>query len=498
MLLADPELLNAAKDRVASGASAGAAWVASVREIEEQWTALSDPYLRGRAADLRAVADQVLQSLAGGEDAIAVLEGVVVAYDLTPAQAAALDPTRVRGVVLAGGSPTSHASILVRSHAIPAVVSAGSDVLDVTDGTTIVVDGGGGRVVIGPEPEQLARFEQQAQALTERHAVEVRDAATPAVTADGVTVEVAANLNSVDDALAAARIGADAAGLIRTELMFLGRSEPPSVDEQQRDYRAMAEAFGGRRITIRTLDVGGDKTLPYIQQAAEANPYLGRRGIRLTLARADLLTDQLAAICGVARTAPVDVMFPMVSTVDELLRAKAILAEAAGKQGPPESLRVGIMVEVPAAALKIAAFLPHVDFVSIGSNDLTQYTLAAERGNASVAGLADPLDPAVLRLIAEVGRTAFARDVPVAVCGEMASDEAAIPLLLGLSVTELSVSAQLVPAVKAAVRRLDVRECAALADRALQASSADEVRALVAAADVEGSAAPRTSRMTVA
>src|SRR3954452_15055568 len=200
----------------------------------------------------------------------------------------------------------------------------------------------------------------------------------------------------------------------------------------------MAEAFGGRPITIRTLDVGGDKSLPYLQQAAEANPYLGRRGIRLSLARTDLLADQLTAIVQVARTSPVKVMFPMVTTVDELLRARALLDEVAGADGLPSLLRVGIMVEVPAAALKVAAFLPYVDFVSIGTNDLTQYTLAAERGNPAVAALADALDPAVLRLIAEVGRRAAGR-ATVAVCGEAAADPAAVPLLLGLGVTELSV-----------------------------------------------------------
>ena len=479
MLLSDAELLTAAKDRVSNGASAGAAWLATVGEVETQWLALSDPYLRGRAADLRAVADQVLQSLAGGDDAVSAVDGVLVANDLTPAQAAALDPLRVRGVVLAGGSPTSHASILIRSHGIAAVVSAGPDVLDIADGTTVVVDGTSGRVVVGPSGEQLGEFEQQAGALAERRAVEARDAARPALSVDGVLIEVAANLASVEDAVTAARVGADSAGLIRTELLFVGRNEPPSVGEQERDYLAMADAFAGRPITIRTLDVGGDKTLPYLHQPVEANPYLGRRGIRLALARTDLLADQLTAICRVARTTPVKVMFPMVSTVDELVRARAILDEAAGPEGKPSMLRVGIMVEVPAAALKIAAFLPHVDFVSIGTNDLTQYTLAAERGNPSVAALADPLDPAVLRLIAEVGRAAANSDVSVSVCGEMASDLAAIPLLLGLSVTELSVSPQAIAGVKAAVRRLDTQACTALADRALQASSAAEVRALV-------------------
>jgi len=480
MLLADPELLNAAKDRVADRASAGTAWMASVRDVEAQWLALPDPYLRGRAADLRAVAHDVLQSLNGGEDAVAVIDGVLVAHDLTPAQAAALDPERVRGVVLAGGSPTSHASILIRSLAIPAVVSAGADVLGLADGTPIVVDGTSGCIVIDPTLDQLADYEFEAQQIAERRAHDAFDATRPAQSMDGVPVEVAANLGSVADAASAARIGADSAGLIRTEFLFLGRTQPPSVEEQERDYLAMAEAFGGRPITIRTLDVGGDKSLPYVQQPAEANPYLGRRGIRLALAHRDLLADQLTAICRVARTAPVNVMFPMVSTVDELLRARALLDEVAGADGLPRSLRVGIMVEVPAAALKIGAFLRYVDFVSIGTNDLTQYTLAAERGNPAVAALADPLDPAVLRLVAEVARAAKGGGVTVSVCGEMAADQAAIPLLVGLSVDELSVTAQAVPTVKAAVRRLEKRTCMTLVERALCASSAAEVRALVA------------------
>src|SRR3954470_16001441 len=494
MLLADPELLNAAKDRVAEGASAGAAWMASVREVEAQWLALSDPYLRGRAADLRAVVNDVLQSLAGGQDAVSVVDGVLVAHDLTPAQAAALDPGRVRGVVLAGGSPTSHASILIRSLGIPAVVAAGAAVLEVADDTPVVVDGAAGCFVVDPTPEQLAGYEREAQTLAERRARDAFDATRPALSADGVPIEVAANLGSVADAVSAARVGADSAGLIRTEFLFLGRTQPPSVDEQARDYLAMAESFGGRPITIRTLDVGGDKSLPYLQQAAEANPYLGRRGIRLSLARTDLLAEQLTAICRVARRSPVNLMFPMVTTVDELLRARALLDDVAGADGLPSSLRVGIMVEVPATALKIAAFLPYVDFVSIGTNDLTQYTLAAERGNPAVAALADPVDPAVWRLIAEVGRAAVGGDVTVSVCGEMAADQAAIPLLLGMSVTELSVSSQAVPAVKAAVRRLDSRQCARLVDRALQASSAAEVRSLVAAAD--SVAGPQPQRTT--
>jgi phosphocarrier protein FPr len=288
-------------------------------------------------------------------------------------------------------------------------------------------------------------------------------------------VLVGANLGSVADARAA--IGADLAGLVRTEFCFLGRATAPTVDEQEAAYRAIAEAMTGRRITLRTLDVGGDKPLPYVPMPKEANPFLGVRGIRLALARKDLLTDQLAAIARVAFDHPVDVMFPMVTTVDELLAARGLLDDAvrAVGRGAPTDLRVGIMVEVPATALKAAVFAPHVDFLSIGTNDLTQYAMAAERGNAELAALADPLDPGVLALI---GATA-ASDVLVAVCGELAGDEQAAAVLLGLGVRELSVVPGAVARVKEAVRHVDLAAAEELARQALAAPGAAAVRRLL-------------------
>ena len=300
----------------------------------------------------------------------------------------------------------------------------------------------------------------------------------PAISRDGTSFTVAANLGSVADARAALLAGADGAGLVRTEFLFLDRSEAPTVEEQHAVYDEIAEAMGGRRVTLRTLDVGGDKPLDYLPMPAEVNPFLGQRGIRLSLEHRDLLRDQLTAICLTARRFPIDVMFPMVSTPGELIEARQVLSEAAGPTGLPHSLRVGTMIEVPSAALKIEAFLPYVDFVSIGTNDLTQYTMAAERGNGAVAALSDPLDPGVLRLIDHVCRAAQGR-IDVAVCGEAGSDELAIPVLAGLGVRELSVGPAAVPRVKAAVRELDVERCAALAGRALSLADADDVRKLV-------------------
>jgi phosphocarrier protein FPr len=401
-----------------------------------------------------------------------------VADDLTPAETAGLDLDVVTGVVLAQGSPTSHAAILARSRDIPVVVAAGAHVLDVPEGTLVVLDGGRGELHVDPAPELLAEFRRRAAETAERRARELSVAADPAVSRDGTTCVVAANLGSVADARAAVAAGADAAGLVRTEFLFLDRSTAPDVQEQQRVYDGIAEAMEGRPVTLRTLDVGGDKPLPYLVMPTESNPFLGQRGIRLSLEHRDLLRDQLAAICATARRFPTRVMIPMVTTPAEMVEARTVIAEAAGPDGLPQGLHIGTMIEVPAAALKIEAFLPHVDFVSIGTNDLTQYTLAAERGNGAVAAVFDALDPGVLRLVELVCRAARGR-VDVAVCGEAASDDLAVPVLLGLGVTELSVSPSAVPRVKAAIRRLEVRRCAQLAEQALGLPDAGEVRDLV-------------------
>jgi multiphosphoryl transfer protein len=479
-LLADAALLSEVKQRIGEGVGAFSAWSACFEAVERQWSELPDAYLRERAADVRAVGDQVRRVLAGARAQQAVAEGVVVARDLSPAQAAALDTTAVHGIVLAAGSATSHAAILARSRDIPLVVSAGREVLAVPEGTLIVVDGGTGEVHVDPAPDLVRDYRHRAAADADRRARDLARASEPAATRDGTRISVGANLGSLADARAAFAAGADEAGLVRTEFLFLGRATRPDVAEQEEEYAAIAEAMGGRRTTLRTLDVGGDKPLPYLPMPAEENPFLGVRGLRLALDRPVLLHDQLDAVCRAARRAPTSVMFPMVSTVAELRAARAALVEAAGLQGLPDELRVGMMVEVPAAALKIESFLPHLDFVSIGTNDLTQYTLAAERGNPGVAALSDALDPGVLQLIDHVCQAARGL-ADVAVCGEVASDETAVPLLVGLGVRELSVGPHAVPRIKARVRDLDLEQCQVVAKQALRLESADEVRAFVSA-----------------
>jgi phosphocarrier protein FPr len=406
--------------------------------------------------------------------------GILVVNDLTPAETAGLDLSLVSGVILAEGSPTSHAAILARARDIPVVVAAGPEVLGVPEGSIVLLDGGTGELHVVPSADLVAEYEKRAAAAAEQRARQLALSEEPAVSRDGTHFVVTANLGSAADAHAALAAGADGAGLVRTEFLFLDRNTAPDIEEQKGEYDAIAHAMEGRRITLRTLDVGGDKPLSYLPMPHEANPFLGQRGIRLSLEHRDLLRDQMAAICHTARRFPTSIMIPMVSTPAEMIEARQILTEAAGPDGLPEGLHIGTMIEVPAAALKIEAFLPYVDFVSIGTNDLTQYTLAAERGNGAIAALSDALDPGVLLLIDHVCQAARGR-IDVAVCGEAASDELAIPVLVGLGVRELSVSPPAVPRVKAAVRELDVERCATLAQRALTLAGADDVRKLVLA-----------------
>jgi phosphocarrier protein FPr len=479
-LLSDAEMLADVKARTSSGISAVSAWAGCLADVEREWASLPDPYLRERAVDVHAVGDQVLRALTGEPARQMTSSGVLVAGDLTPAETAGLDLSLVTGVVLAFGSPTSHAAILARARDIPVVVAAGPEVLSIAEGSTVLLDGSTGELHVDPDSDLLAEYERRSADAGEQRARQLALAGEPATSLDGTSVVVAANLGSVADARAAVAAGADGAGLVRTEFLFLDRSSAPGVEEQHDEYVAIAETMAGRRITLRTLDVGGDKPLSYLPMPREANPFLGQRGIRLSLEHRDLLRDQMAAICRTAREFPTSVMIPMVSTPGEMVEARQVLMEAAGPAGLPEALHIGTMIEVPSAALKIEAFLPYVDFVSIGTNDLTQYTLAAERGNGAVTALFDALDPGVLQLIDHVCRAARGR-IDVAVCGEAASDELAIPVLLGLGVRELSVSPSAVPRVKAAVRELDVARCAALAREALTMAGADDVRKLVLA-----------------
>jgi multiphosphoryl transfer protein len=487
LFLDDEALLGPARHAIfEEGKNAAEAWHAAAEAVAADYRVLDDEYLQARADDLTGVARQVVAAITGAA-ATGTLSasGIVVAADLTPADTASLDRELALGIATAAGSPTSHSAILARSLGIPAAVGLGEGLLSVPEGTELLLDGDAGTVHVEPDAELAGEYKRRS-AERERAAQSARAAAAePAVTLDGRRIEVVANIGSPDDVPAAIENGAEGVGLLRTEFLFLERDSMPSEDEQVAAYTSIARGLQGRPLILRTLDVGADKPLPYLPQRPEANPFLGVRGIRLALEQPELLETQLRAVLRTAAEYPLKVMFPMVATLEEYRQAKAMLADVrAGLERAgaptPEELDVGVMIEVPAAALAAEQFAPEVDFFSLGTNDLTQYTMAAERGNASVAGLADGLHPSVLRLIGTVAEAANGHGKWAGVCGELASDPVAVPVLIGLGIAELSANAPAIPAVKQAVRAIDSEAARDLAERAVELSSAAEVRKLVA------------------
>jgi phosphoenolpyruvate-protein phosphotransferase len=455
-------------------------WRAAVDAAAAAYRGLDDAYLRERAADVEDVGNRVLRHLTGETPpAMAAERGILVVGDLAPGDAARLDPGLVDGLAIAHGGATSHAAILARALGIPSVVGLGDAVLGIADGTPLVLDGGAGTVDVDPPPEQLAARER-ARAAAEARAQRARERAhEPARTRDGSTIEVAANIGTVADAAAAVELGADGVGLLRTEFLFLDRDEAPGESEQRAVYEQIATALDGRPLIVRTLDAGADKPLGFVPQAPEDNPFLGVRGIRFGLARPELLEAQLRAILALAGRFDVRVMFPMVATLAEYRAARGILEAArADMEAPP--IPVGIMVEVPAVAVAADRFAREVDFFSIGTNDLAQYTMAAERGNEALADLLAGPVPALLRLISAVADAAKAHDRWVGVCGEVAGDPAAAVLLAGLGVDELSMAAPLIPGVKETLRGVTLDQARDVAGRALQLDDAGEVSRLVA------------------
>ncbi len=484
LALADPLVVETAERLVDAGHPAAEAWRLACDELIGRIGGLDDAYLAARAADLSALRDEVVARLDGAGER-AELTGVVLGHDLSPMQAASLDPVKVVAVVTAAGSPSAHSTMILRASGIPAVVAVGPAVLAVPGGTTLVVDADAATVETRPSPGALAEAAGRIARREAGRRAAGPGAALPAYTRDGVRVRVVANIALPADARSAAAAGADGVGLLRSELLFAGHAALPTEDEQVALYGRICAELSGRHVVLRTLDVGGDKPLAYLDTAPEANPFLGLRGIRLTLRRPELMVPQLrAALRTVAAGHPLRLMLPMVSVAEEIHRTRELLGRARADlaaEGVDGSgrLPLGIMVETPAAALKAATLLAEVDFVSIGTNDLTQYTLAAERGNADVAYLLREWDPAVLRLISTVATAADEAGVPVAVCGAAAEDPRMVPLLLGLGVRELSVSAPNIAAVKDQVRRLDAGRLARDVVPVLRAGSAEEVLDLV-------------------
>ena len=478
--LEDPDLVQAAQQFIEAGHSAGWAWRQSVDERAQEVAALDDALLKERAVDLQDVGRRVLRLLADTleeEPGTFDVPVILVADDLSPSDTARLDPAMIIGICTAAGGPTSHTAIIARSLDIPAIVGAGPAVLHQAEGSVCILDGDTGNLY--PEPGDgdlsLARQAQNEwQALREAERLACYQ---PAITTDGQRIEVVANIGGAEEAEQAVVAGAEGIGLLRSEFLFLQRADPPSEDEQFIAYSAMTRALNGLPLIIRTLDIGGDKEVPYLSLPAEDNPFLGVRGIRLCLARSDLFRPQLRAIYRAAATGPVKIMFPMIATVEELLAARAIAEEVRLELGAAE-VDIGIMIEVPSAVLMAPELAAHADFFSVGTNDLTQYVLAMDRGHPSLARQADALHPAVLRMIAMTVKAASAAGKWVGVCGGMAGEPKGAMILAGLGVTELSMSIPSVAAIKSRLRSQSFAAMQALAERALACQSAAEVRAL--------------------
>ena len=480
-LLEDPDLIEIATSAIAKGKSAAFAWKSAVKSHAERLAGLRNQLLAQRANDLRDVGERVLEILIGikREAPSYPANAVIIAEDLTPSDTAVMERGKVMGFATVRGGATSHVAILARSLGIPALAGIEARALELPNGTPVILDGSKGTLRLNPSPEEMKQLREAQIRHEQQRKEDLAHALEPATTTDGHNIEVAGNIGGLKDAGEVAQLGGDAVGLLRSEFLFMERSAPPSEDEQFEEYKAIALALGADRpLIIRTLDVGGDKPLAYLPIPKEDNPFLGERGIRVGLDRPEILRTQLRALLRASPFGKLKIMFPMIATIAELRDAKAILAEEAGSLGIPP-MPCGIMVEIPAVAIMAEVFAKEADFFSIGTNDLTQYALAMDRGHPKLAPKVDALNPALLRLIALTVEGARKHKRFTGVCGGIAGDAQAVPILVGLGVDELSVSLPSIPMIKAQVRRLSYTDCQELAQRALNCRTGDEVRSLL-------------------
>ncbi|WP_372009534.1 phosphoenolpyruvate--protein phosphotransferase [Paenibacillus chitinolyticus] len=488
LVLGDPELVDPVKAKIRDEkVNAEFAMNEVAMTFVEMFENMNSDYLKERAADMRDVTKRVLAHLLDvkfvSPSSISE-ETVVVAEDLTPSDTAQLNRTYVKGFTTNIGGRTSHSAIMARSLEIPAVVGT-KNVLDlVKDGDLLIVDGLDGDVLINPEPAVVEEYRAKQQRYAEQRAEWAKLRNEPTVTPDGHHVELAANIGTPADVAGVLENGGEAVGLYRTEFLYMGRDQLPTEEEQYKAYKAVLEKMEGKPVVVRTLDIGGDKELPYLQLPKEMNPFLGFRAIRLCLEREDIFRTQLRALLRASVHGSLRIMFPMIATLDEFRQAKALLLEEKAKlaaEGMPASdeIQLGIMVEIPSTAVMADQFAKEVDFFSIGTNDLIQYTMAADRMNERVSYLYQPYNPAILRLVKMVIDAAHREGKWAGMCGEMAGDTTAIPLLLGLGLDEFSMSATSILPARSQIVKLSLSEMRQLAARAIELSTAEEVVALV-------------------
>lgn len=482
-MLDDMALLNPVYEQIGNGFSAEYAWHEHIEQVAKAQESLQNKLLAERAMDLRDVGDKVLAVLSGETVEHTPNEPyILIKKDLMPSDVARLDSQNVVGILTALGGASSHSAIVARALGIPAVVGAGDSVLNIAQEIPILINGGTGEFFVNPSHEQLqqASVEQERQQFEQTKAIQTCE--IPAITLDNHQVHVMVNLGDINNVDVAVKHGADGVGLLRTEFVFMKHSQMPDVNAQIADYKKVFDAMGKRPVVVRTLDIGGDKPLAYLPLPTEENPFLGVRGVRLSLRKPAMLKQQLTALIKASQQSSPNqdlrIMFPMIGRVEEWLKVKEILNHILA-ENPHHKLQVGMMIEVPSSAILAEKFAPHVDFFSIGTNDLTQYALAIDRGHPVLSREADGLHPSVLKLIENTVKSAHKYGKWVGVCGELASDRQAVPILLGLGVDELSVATSQIPLVKMQIRSLSKKDCQTLAEKALDCDTATAVRVLI-------------------
>jgi phosphoenolpyruvate-protein phosphotransferase len=488
MILEDPELLKEVKAKIEKDSiCAEFAMMTTAQSFSDMMAAMQDEYFKARATDIMDVGNRVLRILLGVAETPSeklVEPSVITADDLTPSDTVMLDKSLVLGFCTARGSATSHTAILARGLGLPAVSGAGAEILKVIKGTRVILDGTHAEVLVDPDDATVKKYQLRIETTHSINDAAKKHAHEPAITKDGVRLEVVSNIGNVEGARASLENGAEGVGLLRTEFLYLERTSIPTEEEQYQAYKAILDVFGKMPVVLRTLDVGGDKEISYMGLAAESNSFLGQRALRLCLVRPDIFKPQIRAALRAGKGNNLKMMFPMVATAQEIRDARKVLDECIRElkaEGKPfaENIEIGIMVEIPSAALVADQLAKEVDFFSIGTNDLSQYTMAADRTNPKVADLSNAFYPAVLRLIREVIKAAHAEGKWVGMCGELAGEPLAAPILLGLGLDEFSMNPPMVPLIKQILRGLDANEMKAVAEQALQLESPKQIENFV-------------------